>query len=293
MKRTIKDFIFEKSLLFLALLTLAGLAGIVWFLFKEGMPVLETISLKHFLTGHDWYPTEDPPSFGIFPLIIGSVSVTLLAAVMAIPLGILCAVCLSEIASSRLRSIFKPFIELLAAMPSVVIGFVGMTVLAPFLQDYFGAPTGLNVLNAAILLALMAVPTICTISEDALRSVPRSLKEASLALGATHWETLTTVTVPAAFSGIATGVMLGLSRVIGETMVVLMVAGGAALIPESLFDPVRPMPASIVAEMAESPFGSSHYHALFAIGIVLFFFTFLCNLAAFLVSQKYKLKASN
>ena len=185
MKRTIKDFIFEKSLLFLALLTLAGLAGIVWFLFKEGMPVLDTISLKHFLTGHDWYPTEDPPSFGIFPLIIGSVSVTLLAAVLAIPLGILCAIYLSEIASSRLRSIFKPFIELLAAMPSVVIGFVGMTVLAPFLQDYFGAPTGLNVLNAAILLALMAVPTICTISEDALRSVPRSLKESSLALGAT------------------------------------------------------------------------------------------------------------
>ena len=148
-------------------------------------------------------------------------------------------------------------------------------------------------MNAAILLALMAVPTICTISEDALRSVPRSLKESSLALGATLWETLTTVTVPAAFSGIATGVMLGLSRVIGETMVVLMVAGGAALIPESLFDPVRPMPASIVAEMAESPFGSSHYHALFAIGIVLFFFTFLCNLAAFLVSQKYKLKASS
>lgn len=293
MKRTIKDFIFEKSLLFLALLTLAGLAGIVWFLFKEGMPVLDTISLKHFLTGHDWYPTEDPLSFGIFPLIIGSVSVTLLAAVLAIPLGILCAIFLSEIASSRLRSIFKPFIELLAAMPSVVIGFVGMTVLAPFLQDYFGAPTGLNILNAAILLALMAVPTICTISEDALRSVPRSLKESSLALGATHWETLTTVTIPAAFSGIATGVMLGLSRVIGETMVVLMVAGGAALIPESLFDPVRPMPASIVAEMAESPFGSSHYHALFAIGIVLFFFTFLCNLAAFLVSQKYKLKASS
>ena len=279
MKRTIKDFIFEKSLLFLALLTLAGLAGIVWFLFKEGMPVLDTISLKHFLTGHDWYPTEDPPSFGIFPLIIGSVSVTLLAAVLAIPLGILCAIFLSEIASSRLRSIFKPFIELLAAMPSVVIGFVGMTVLAPFLQDYFGAPTGLNILNAAILLAL--------------RSVPRSLKESSLALGATHWETLTTVTIPAAFSGITTGVMLGLSRVIGETMVVLMVAGGAALIPESLFDPVRPMPASIVAEMAESPFGSSHYHALFAIGIVLFFFTFLCNLAAFLVSQKYKLKASS
>lgn len=175
MKRTIKDFIFEKSLLFLALLTLAGLAGIVWFLFKEGMPVLDTISLKHFLTGHDWYPTEDPPSFGIFPLIIGSVSVTLLAAVMAIPLGILCAIYLSEIASSRLRSIFKPFIELLAAMPSVVIGFVGMTVLAPFLQDYFGAPTGLNVLNAAILLALMAVPTICTISEDAreaLKNLP-------------------------------------------------------------------------------------------------------------------------
>ena len=218
------------------------------------------------------------PSFGIFPLIIGSVSVTLLAAVLAIPLGILCAIFLSEIASSRLRSIFKPFIELLAAMPSVVIGFVGMTVLAPFLQDYFGAPTGLNILNAAILLALMAVPTICTISEHADLAELGHSREQSKA---------------AAFSGITTGVMLGLSRVIGETMGVLMVAGGAALIPESLFDPVRPMPASIVAEMAESPFGSSHYHALFAIGIVLFFFTFLCNLAAFLVSQKYKLKASS
>ena len=178
-------------------------------------------------------------------------------------------------------------------MPSVVIGFVGMTVLAPFLQDYFGAPTGLNILNAAILLALMAVPTICTISEDALRSVPRSLKESSLALGATHWETLTTVTIPAAFSGITTGVMLGLSRVIGETMVVLYGCRRCGTHPGKPFDPVRPMPASIVAEMAESPFGSSHYHALFAIGIVLFFFTFLCNLVPSWFRKKYKLKASS
>ena len=175
MKRTIKDFIFEKSLLFLALLTLAGLAGIVWFLFKEGMPVLDTISLKHFLTGHDWYPTEDPPSFGIFPLIIGSVSVTLLAAVLAIPLGILCAIFLSEIASSRLRSIFKPFIELLAAMPSVVIGFVGMTVLAPFLQDYFGAPTGLNILNASISPTLMF--SIATSPTAVITSVPATKQD--------------------------------------------------------------------------------------------------------------------
>ena len=293
MNYSFKELIFEKSLLVLALFSLFSLAAIVWFLFQEGAPVFQSVSLKTFLTGLDWYPTENPPSFGILPLIAGSVAVTIISSLISIPLGLLCAVYLSEMATARVRAVFKPFIELLAAMPSVVIGFVGMAVLAPILQDYFGAPSGLNLMNAAILLALMAVPTICTISEDALRSVPRSLKESSLALGATRWETLTRITVPAAFSGITTGVMLGMSRVIGETMVVLMVAGGAAIIPESLFDPIRPMPASIVAEMAEAPFRSSHYHALFATGIVLFMFTFVFNWVAFKVSRRYRLKASS
>lgn len=292
MKSSSKEFVFEKSLLFLALISLTSLGAIVWFLFQEGAPVLDHVSLKNFLSGQEWYPTEEPPTFGILPLILGSVSVTLLSSLISIPFGLFCAVYLSEIAGNRIRAVFKPFIELLAAMPSVVIGFVGMVIVAPFLQDCFGAPSGLNLLNAAFLLALMAIPTICTISEDALRGVPRSLKEASLALGATRWETLTHITIPAAFSGIGTGVMLGMSRVIGETMVVLMVAGGAAIIPESILDPVRPMPASIVAEMGEAAFRSTHYHALFATGIVLFFFTFLFNLAAFKIAQRYRLKAS-
>ena len=280
-----------------ALVSLAGLAAIVWFLFQEGFPVLQHVSIKDFLTGQDWYPTcllytSDAASFQILPLIAGSIAVTICASVFAIPLGLMTAIYLSHIASPRVRAFFKPCIELLAAFPSVIIGFIGMAVLAPVIQTITGAPTGLNVLNASILLALMALPTICTISEDALRSVPNHMKEASLAVGATNWETLTKITIPGAASGISTAVMLGMSRVIGETMVVLMAAGGAAIIPETIFDPARPLPAAIVAEMAEAPFRSSHYHALFATGIVLFLFTFAFNLVAFKISKKYKLQAS-
>mgnify|MGYP003268223147 FL=1 len=224
-----------------ALVSLAGLAAIVWFLFQEGFPVLQHVSIKDFLTGQDWYPTENPPSFQILPLIAGSIAVTICASVFAIPLGLMTAIYLSHIASPRVRAFFKPCIELLAAFPSVIIGFIGMAVLAPVIQTITGAPTGLNVLNASILLALMALPTICTISEDALRSVPNHMKEASLAVGATNWETLTKITIPGAASGISTAVMLGMSRVIGETMVVLMAAGGAAIIPETIFDPARPL----------------------------------------------------
>jgi phosphate transport system permease protein len=198
------------------------------------------------------------------------------------------AVYLAEIASTRVREFFKPVVELLAALPSVVIGFFGMVVVAPFLQNVFNIATGLNIFNAALMLAFMSIPTICSISEDAIYSIPISLKEASLALGATHWQTIIRVTLPAAISGIATAVILGMSRSIGETMVVLMVAGGAAMIPASPFDPVRPLPASIAAEMAEAPFRSDHYYALFAIGIVLFIFTFLFNLVADYIAHKYR-----
>ena len=187
------------------------------------------------------------------------------SSLLAVPLGVLTAVYLTEIAHPAVRRVVKPFVELLAALPSVVLGFLGMVVLAPFLQDALGAASGLNLLNASLVLALMSVPTICSVSEDALYSVPRDLREASLALGATRWQTTVRVVVPAALSGIGTAVMLGMSRAIGETMVVLMVAGGAAILPTSLLDPVRPMPASIAAEMAEAPFRSEHYHALFAI----------------------------
>jgi phosphate transport system permease protein len=261
---------------------------ITLFLFTEGVPIFKKVGVQAFVFGKYWYPTAEPPDFGIFPLLVGSLAVTLLSALLAVPLGVMTAVYLAEIAHARVREIVKPMVELLAALPSVVIGFFGMVVVAPLLQNTFGIATGLNLCNAAVMLAFMSIPTICSISEDAIYSVPNSLKEASLALGANHWETVIRVVLPAAVSGISTAVILGMSRAIGETMVVLMVAGGAAMIPASLFDPVRPMPASIAAEMAEAPFRGDHYHALFATGIVLFVFTLLFNLIADHMAHKYR-----
>ncbi len=274
--------------LFTASFSILVLSMILVFLFMEGAPILKEVPLSRFILGQLWYPTSSPPDFGIFPLLIASLAVTVLSGLIAIPLGLMTAIFLAEIASTGIREIFKPIIELLAALPSVVIGFFGMVIVAPFLQDHFDVATGLNFFNAALMLAFMSVPTICSISEDAIHSVPRDLKEASLALGATHWETILRVVLPASLSGISTSVILGMSRAVGETMVVLMVAGGAAMIPGSIFDPVRPMPASIAAEMAEAPFRSSHYHALFAIGVVLFLFTMLFNLIADYIAQKHK-----
>jgi phosphate transport system permease protein len=207
---------------------------------------------------------------------------------MAIPLGVMTAIYLAEICSRRMRNILKPIVELMAALPSVVIGFFGMVIVAPFLQNYLDLDTGLNLFNASLMLAFMSIPTICTVSEDAIYSVPGELKEASLGLGATHWQTIAKVILPASLSGISTAVILGMSRAIGETMVVLMVAGGAALIPVSIFDPVRPMPASIAAEMAEAPFQSDHYYALFATGMVLFLVTLIFNMIAEHIAHKHK-----
>lgn len=272
----------------IALASTMTLTLIVVFLFMEGLPILSKVSVKDFLFGHYWYPTDEPPDFGIFPLMVASIAVTVVSSLMSIPLGVMTAIYLAEVASFRVREWVKPIVELLAALPSVVIGFFGMVIVAPFLQSVFDVPTGLNLFNASLMLAFMSVPTICTLSEDAIFSVQKELKEASLALGATHWETIARVVVPASLSGICTAVILGMSRAIGETMVVLMVAGGAGLVPHSLFDPVRPMPASIAAEMAEAPFRSDHYYALFATGIVLFAFTLLFNLVADHVAHRYK-----
>ncbi len=278
----------RKVLAMTALVSLLALAGIVLFLFMEGLPLFARYSPGEFFLGELWYPSEEPGVFGILPLLAGSLAVTLLSSTLAIPLGVLTAIYLNEIAHANTRRILKPFIELLAALPSVVLGFLGMVLLAPFIQDVFGASTGLNLLNAGLVLTVMTVPTICSISEDALHAVPNSLREGSLALGATRWQTIVRVVVPAAISGIGTAVMLGMSRAIGETMVVLMCAGGAGIIPDSLFAPIRPMPASIAAEMAEAPFGSDHYHALFAIGMVLFVFTFLFNIAAARIAARHR-----
>ncbi len=261
---------------------------IMIFIFAEGIPVFKKVSLIDFIFGKYWYPTSEPPEFGIFPLIVASISVTALSAVISIPLGVMTAIYLAEIAAFKVREIVKPMVELLAAIPSVVIGFFGMVIVSPFLQDVFDVPTGLNLFNAALMLGFMSVPTICSISEDAISSVPRAMREASFALGATHFETIVKVILPASLSGIITSIILGMSRAIGETMVVLMVAGGATMIPSSIFDPVRPMPASIAAEMAEAPFRGDHYYALFATGIVLFCFTLIFNIIADHIAYKYK-----
>ena len=288
MTRSFKELIIKRVFFLFASASILILALIVAFLFREGIPIFEHVPVRDFLFGSEWYPTFSPPSFGIWPLIVGSFIVTFFSTLIAVPLGVLSAVYISEIAPPAVKEIAKPVIELLAGLPSVVLGFFGMVVLAPWLQDTFDLPTGLNIVNASIMLALMAVPTISSISEDALYSVPREFKEASYALGATKSETILRVIVPSALSGISTAVILGMARAIGETLVVLMVAGGAAAIPESLFDSVRPMPASIAAEMGEAPFRSDHYHALFATGIILFFLTLAFNLVADYISNKFK-----
>jgi phosphate transport system permease protein len=273
-------------------LSIVVMALIMLFLFKEGLGLFGTVGPLEFIFGQAWYPTYDPPDFGVFPLIMGSLAVTLVSSVIAVPLGVASALYLAEVATHRVREWVKPAIELLASLPSVVLGFVGMVVLAPLMQDWLDVSTGLNLFNASLMLALMAIPTIASISEDALHAVPRDLVEASLALGATRWETLCRVLVPGALSGIGTAVILGMSRAMGETMVVLMVAGGAAQIPGGLFDPVRPLPATIAAEMGETPYGSEHYHALFAIGIVLFLLTLGFNLVAAVVSHRFQQKGA-
>jgi phosphate transport system permease protein len=283
-----KERLIRRFFLFTASISILVLSMILLFLFVEGAPILGRVSITKFIFGQEWYPTSSPPDFGIFPLLVASFAVTLLSGAIAIPLGVMTAIYLAEMASARFREVVKPIVELLAALPSVVIGFFGMVIVAPFLQDHLDIATGLNLFNASLMLAFMSVPTICSISEDAIYSVPKDLKEASLALGATHWETILRVLLPASLSGISTAVILGMSRAIGETMVVLMVAGGAAMIPTSIFNPVRPMPASIAAEMAEAPFRSNHYHALFAIGVVLFLFTMVFNLVADYLAHKHK-----
>lgn len=284
------DVNFRRGLAAAAGVSVLALAAIVIFLLSQALPIFAHVSLKDFLFSTEWYPTDDPPVFGIGALMAGSLACAALTTLIAVPFGVLTACAIHAGMPPALTRIVKPLIELMAALPSVVIGFIGMIILAPWLQDMFGIATGLNLFNASIMLAFMCVPTIASISEDALRNVPSGLREASLALGATRWETLLKVELRWAMGGIATAVMLGISRVIGETMVVLMVAGGAAIIPESIFDPVRPMTSSIAAEMAEAAVGGEHYHALYATGLVLFIITFAFNLCAWYAARRFGLE---
>lgn len=250
------------------------------FLLKEGFVLFRTVSPGDFLGGHRWYPISEPAQFGILPLILGSCWVTAGAVVLSVPIGIASALFVSEVATGWMKDILKGGIELLAAIPSVVLGFIGLAVLAPLIRHAFHLSTGLTALTGAVMLALMAMPTIVSITEDALTAVPRGYREAALALGATRWQCMWRVLLPAARSGILAATMLGIGRVIGETMAVMMVTGNAGVLPHTLLQPVRTMTATIAAEMGETVRGSDHYFALFAIGIVLFIISFAINMIA-------------
>ena len=258
--------------------------GIFFFVFREGAGILGKLDFAQFLFSPAWYPTsESNVRYGVLALLVGSLSVTTLAMVIAVPFGLGAAVFVSEFCGQRTRETLKVVIELLAAIPSVVWGFIGISVMNPLIQQVFHVPVGLNVLNGALLLALMSVPIIVSIGEDALKAVPDSFREASLALGATRWETVRRVLLPAARNGLLAAVLLGVGRAIGETMAVLMATGHAINIPKSVFDPVRTLTATIAAELGEASAGSPHYQVLFVIGILLFSITFVVNVTADIV----------
>jgi phosphate transport system permease protein len=287
-KQHLKEKIIKNIFFLSSLTSIFFLLGISFILFKEGLPLFREIDLRSFLWGKSWYPTYNPPEFGLLPLILGTLWVTLGALIIAVPLGVAAAIYISELAPPKIKDYLKLTIEMLTSIPSVIYGFLGLVVLGPWLQNLLNLSIGLCSLTASLLLALMAIPTITSISEEALFSVPKDYKEASYALGATKWETIAQVTMPAAFSGISTAVLLGMGRVIGETMTVLMVAGGAAIIPHSFLQPVRTITATIALEMGETVVGSNHYFALFAIACVLFMISLTLNLSADYFLNKFR-----
>jgi phosphate transport system permease protein len=265
--------------------------GIFLFVFREGAGFLFSgkFKISEFLFSIEWYPTSmSHVRYGVLALIVGTGSVTALAMAIAVPFGLGAAVFISEFCQGRLKETLKIVVELLAAIPSVVWGFVGISVMNPVIQKVFNVPVGLNVLNGASLLALMSVPIMVSIGEDALKAVPDSYREAALAMGATRWQMVYRVLVPAAKNGLLAAVLLGVGRAVGETMAVLMATGHAVKIPHSVFDPVRTLTATIAAELGEASIGSDHYQVLFIVGILLFSITFVVNLTADLIVRGVK-----
>jgi phosphate transport system permease protein len=285
-KAPTKNQPFLKEFLITTLIRIAGYSAILFvgmiflFLLLEGLPATQQVSLEN-LFADRWYPIED--YFGVLPLLGGSLLITLGATLIAVPFGIGTAVYLAEIAPRWLREILKPLVEVLGGLPSVVLGFLGILVLSPYLRVLLDLPTGLSALTGALLLGGIAIPTVVSVAEDALDAVPKSYRDASLAMGATEWQTIWRVTLPAARSGVLTAIMLGIGRAIGETMTVMMVTGNAPILPSGLRDllsPVRTMTATIAAEMGEVANGSTHYHVLFLIGIILFLISLVVNVTA-------------
>lgn len=268
------------------LIKLSGYSAIIFvgmiffFLMREGLPAITEVPLSNLFSTR-WYPIED--YFGTLPLIGGSLIVTLGATLIAVPVGVGTALYISEVAPRWMRDVLKPLVEILGGLPSVVLGFLGILILSPYLRILLNLPTGLTALAGAILLGGIAIPTVVSVAEDALDAVPKAYRDAALAIGATEWQTIWRVTLPAARSGVLTAIMLGVGRAIGETMTVMMVTGNAPILPKglgALFAPTRTMTATIAAEMGEVATGSTHYHVLFFIGIVLFLISLIVNVTA-------------
>ena len=287
--RKLKEILIEKFFFLNGVLAILILLGIFSLLFVKGFPAIRELGLKSFFGSAVWNPNAyGTPKYGIFSLIVSTLMVTVGALVIAVPLGVACAAFLSELAPPRLREILKPAVEILAGIPSVVVGFLGIVLVNPLISKIFGISHGLNALNGAILLAVMSLPTIISLSEDALSAVPHTYREASLALGANRWQTLVRVLIPSGLSGIIASVMLGMGRAIGETMTVLMATGNAPALTFNFLEAIQTMTATIAIELGEVPYNTTHYHALFVIGFVLFVMTFLVNLISDLILQKYQ-----
>ena len=280
------DRIMSRVVFCVAVTGIVILIFILGFLIANGLPVLESTSLGEMFFSKDWYPTEEPPALGMVALIAGTLAATLLSSVMAIPVSIALAIFSAEIAPRRVRQCFKVLFEMLGFLPSIVLGFIGMMIIAPWMQVGLGIPSGLNLLNSSILLGFLIIPSVASLSDEALAAVPGELRDASYALGATRLETIFKVVFPSALPGIIAATLLGVMRALGETMVVLMAAGGAAILPAMFTDPIRPLTSTIAAEMGETPVGSTHYHALFFAGLILLIMTLAINLASLYVEKR-------
>lgn len=280
------DRIMSRVVFCVAVTGIVILIFILGFLIANGLPVLESTSLGEMFFSKDWYPTEEPPALGMAALIAGTLAATLLSSVMAIPVSIALAIFSAEIAPRKVRQCFKVLFEMLGFLPSIVLGFIGMMIIAPWMQVGLGIPSGLNLLNSSILLGFLIIPSVASLSDEALAAVPGELRDASYALGATRLETIFKVVFPSALPGIIAATLLGVMRALGETMVVLMAAGGAAILPAMFTDPIRPLTSTIAAEMGETPVGSTHYHALFFAGLILLIMTLAINLASLYVEKR-------
>ena len=289
--RNIKDKVIRKILLGFGLTAVIFIILILVFLMIEGLPFFFEGDGVDFFTGDVWDPSSpNTPRYGILPMVLGTLLVTLGAIVIALPIGIGCSIYLAEIAHPKIRETLKPIIEILAGIPSVVYGFFALVILSTWIDNFLNSTTRLNALTGSIMLAVMMLPIIISLSEDAIRSVPQEMKEASLALGLSKWDTIRGVVIPAALSGITAAVILGVARAIGETMTVLMATGNAPVISFDMLTSMRTMTATIAIEMGEVPFGSTHYHSLFAVGIVLFAITFIVNFIADRVMKRFREK---